>query len=79
MEKHIPQRMCVVCRERKEKKDLIKVVKTSDGFVVDGDEKTFGRGAYVCRKEDCIVVAVKKHAFDRSFKQKLPEETYEKL
>ena len=71
--------MCVVCRERREKKDLIKVVKTPDGFIVDGDNKTFGRGAYVCKKEDCIKTAVKKRAFDRSFKQKLPEEVYAKL
>ena len=79
MEKRIPSRMCVSCRERKEKSQLIKVVRTENGFVVTSDSKIFGRGAYVCKNEKCISLAVKKRAFDRSFKQKLPDEVYAEL
>ena len=79
MEKHIPSRMCVVCRTRKEKKELIKVVKVGEDFVVDGDDKTFGRGAYVCKEGACLEKAVKKRAFDKSFKIKLPDGVYEAL
>ena len=76
MDKHVPARMCVCCRERKEKSELIKVVKTEKGFVVSNDDKIFGRGAYVCKNAKCIELAIKKRAFDRSFKQKLPDEIY---
>ena len=68
--------MCVACRERKEKSGLIKVVKTGSGFVVCTDNKTQGRGAYVCKNEKCIDFAVKKRAFDRRFRKKLPDEVY---
>ena len=79
MDKHIPERMCVVCRERKEKSAFIRVVKTPDGFVVTDDKTVSGRGAYVCKNEKCIKTAVKKRAFDRSFKQRLPDEVYTAL
>ena len=71
--------MCVSCRERKEKSDLIKIAKTPDGFKVDKSCKLFGRGAYVCRNAECVEKAAKKRLFDRSFKQKLPEFVYEEL
>lgn len=58
---------------------MIKVVKTGSGFIVDAGDKDFGRGAYVCKNAECVAVAVKKRAFDRSFKQKLPSEVYEAL
>ena len=77
-EKHIPLRLCVSCRERKEKKELIKIVRTSDGFAVSGSEEA-GRGAYVCRNVDCVAKAAKKRLFDKSFRQKLPDEIYEEL
>ena len=79
MTKHIPLRMCVSCRERKEKFLLIKVVRTAEGFFVDKECSIEGRGAYVCKNPDCINKAVKKRGFDRSFKQKLPDEIYQKI
>ena len=48
--KKIPMRMCVGCREMKEKRDLIRIVRTPDGeAVLDPTGKRSGRGAYVCR------------------------------
>ncbi len=56
----IPQRMCVGCREMKNKKDLIRVVRTPDGAIeVDPTGKKSGRGAYLCPSQDCFNQAVK--------------------
>ena len=72
-----PLRTCVVCRQKKDKSELIKVVRVGENdFLIAKDNKTFGRGAYVCNSPDCVCKAVKKRAFDRSFKQKLPDELY---
>ncbi len=51
--KHIPQRMCVVCRESQAKKSLIRLVRTPDGVLVDPGGKESGRGAYVHLDPDC--------------------------
>ncbi len=45
----IPQRMCVGCREMKNKRDLIRVVRTPEGNIeIDPTGKKSGRGAYLC-------------------------------
>ena len=52
--KHVPQRTCVVCRQVKPKRELIRVVRTPEGrVVVDETGKASGRGAYLCRKRVC--------------------------
>jgi len=79
MEKHVAERTCVACRKKQSKENFIKVVKVGDEFVVDGDNKTFGRGAYVCKDKKCVDVAVRKKSFDRSFKRRVPAFVYEKL
>ena len=66
-EKHIPKRMCVACREMKEKSELFKVV-YDGGPIIDKTGKFQGRGAYVCKNADCINLAEKKKGFERSFK-----------
>lgn len=70
--------MCVACRERKEKKELIKIIRTPDGFSVAKSNEA-GRGAYVCKNADCVAKAVKKRLFDKSFKERLPDGLYEEL
>ncbi|MDI3530899.1 MAG: uncharacterized protein PWP60_748 [Candidatus Atribacteria bacterium] len=53
--RRIPLRMCVGCRERKPKKELIRIVKTPQGeLLVDDTGKKAGRGAYVCPKPECV-------------------------
>lgn len=79
MLKHVPVRMCVSCRERKEKAFLIKVVKAGDNFSLDLTAKAEGRGAYVCNQKGCIDKAVKKRSFDKSFRRKVPDEIYDEL
>lgn len=66
-EKHIPKRMCVACREMKEKKELFKVV-FSDEAVIDQSGKMPGRGAYICKSEACIALGEKKKGFERAFR-----------
>ena len=51
--KHIPERMCVVCRRRQGKRALVRVARTADGVVIDETGKGPGRGAYVCRSAAC--------------------------
>lgn len=58
--KKLPQRMCVGCREMKNKKELIRIVRTPEGLVeVDSTGKKSGRGAYLCPSMDCLNQAVK--------------------
>ncbi len=52
--KHQPQRTCIACRQVKDKRELVRVVRISTGEIVfDGTGKANGRGAYICRKGDC--------------------------
>lgn len=77
MSKRIPQRMCVCCRKMFDKQDLIRIVRTQDGF--DIDRNSNGRSAYVCKDTNCIEKTINKHTLNRSFKQNVPTYVYEKL
>lgn len=75
-----PQRQCIGCRESKDKKELIRVVKTPEGeIVLDYTGRQNGRGAYLCAREECLMKARKSNALSRSFKMNVPQETYEAL
>lgn len=71
----VPQRMCVGCREMKNKRDLVRVVKTPEGSIlVDTTGKKSGRGAYVCSSQECLNLAIKHKALQRALQQEIPEE-----
>lgn len=75
-----PQRACIGCGEMKDKKKLIRVVKTPEGeFVLDTTGKRNGRGAYLCPSEECLEKAIKTKGLDRSFKITVPKEVYDRL
>lgn len=74
-----PQRMCTVCREVKERQELIRIAKTPDGFLVDDTNKAGGRGAYICKCSNCIMAARKRRAFERSFSCKVDSAVYDAL
>lgn len=90
-QKKIPMRKCTGCNEMKEKKQLVRVVKTPDktdenGEVIEKGEilvdftgKKSGRGAYVCPNPDCLSSARKARRFERAFSCKIPDEVYELL
>ena len=78
--KKIPMRKCVGCQEMKSKKEMIRVLKTSEEeFVLDATGKKNGRGAYICPSKECFAKAVKCKGLERSFKHSIPKEVYEKL
>ena len=80
MQKKIPQRQCMGCRERMDKKTLIRVVRTPEGNVqLDFSGKLNGRGAYICPKAECLKKAQRSKALDRSLEVTIPEEVYERL
>ena len=80
MQKKIPQRQCMGCRERKAKRELIRVARTPEGDVkLDFGGKMNGRGAYVCPDPECLKKALKSKALDRSLEVTIPEEVYDRL
>ena len=80
MQKKIPQRQCMGCRERKAKRDMIRVVRGTDGVVsLDFGGKMNGRGAYICPDMECLKKAIRSKALDRSLEVTIPEEVYIRL
>ena len=80
MAKKIPLRQCAGCREKKPKKDLIRIIRTPEGDVtLDRDGKKNGRGVYICPELSCLQKVRKTRALSRSLKTDIPEEIYEKL
>lgn len=75
-----PLRMCAGCRCRAPKKELIRVVRTPEGgLLLDAGGKASGRGAYICRKVQCLEKARKSRALERALNLSIPPEAYEKL
>ena len=80
MQKKIPQRQCMGCRERTDKRNLIRVVRTPDGNVqLDFSGKVSGRGAYICPKAECLKKAQKAKSLERNLEVPIPDEVYERL
>lgn len=78
--KKIPLRQCVGCGEMKSKKEMIRVLKISDGeIILDATGRKNGRGAYLCPSMECFHKAVKGKGLERSFKMAIPKEVYEAL
>ena len=75
--KQVPQRMCIVCRASKDKKDFIRIVRDSSGnYELDFTGKKPGRGAYICNCEECIKKCIKTKALNRAFKENVSDEVY---
>ena len=79
-EKKIPQRQCIGCGEMKGKRELIRVLKDTEGSIsIDMTGRKNGRGAYLCPSVDCFRKAVKDRGLERSFKMAISKEVYESL
>ena len=79
MQKKIPQRQCMGCRERKAKRELIRVVRTPEGAVsLDFGGKMNGRGAYLCPNPECLKKAIRSKSLDRSLEVTIPQEVYDR-
>jgi len=80
VQKKIPMRQCLGCREMKPKRDLTRVVRSPQGEVsLDFKGKSPGRGAYVCGDMSCLKRAVKSKAIARALEIPIPDEIYETL
>lgn len=80
MQKKIPMRQCVGCREMRPKKELIRVVKSPEGEIsLDFRGKAPGRGAYLCPDPECLKKAIRAKALERAFDVKIPQEVLDGL
>ena len=80
VKKKIPMRKCVGCGEMKPKKELMRILRTEDDdFCIDTTGKKNGRGAYLCHNVECFQKAVRNKGLERSFKQSIPQEVYDRL
>ena len=78
--KKIPLRKCVACNEMKEKKEMIRVIKTPENeIVLDATGRKNGRGAYICADPECPRLARKSKGLERSLKTAIPQDVYESL
>lgn len=78
--KKVPQRKCIACQDRDNKKELIRIVKNKEGQIfLDKTGKANGRGAYICNCSECLKKAIKSKALSRAFKVEVPDEVYESL
>jgi len=78
--KKVPQRKCIACQDRDNKKELIRIVKNKEGHIfLDKTGKANGRGAYICNCSECLKKAIKSNSLSRAFKMEIPEEVYESL
>ena len=78
--KKIPMRLCVACRTGRPKRELLRIVRTTEGtVVVDRSGRLNGRGAYICPNIDCFEKAIKTKAIDRALEVHLDEETIQKM
>ena len=74
---HTPERMCVACRQMKQKNELIRIVKSDNTVTLDISQKLGGRGAYICKSKECIDTAKKRKALSKHFKMAVNEEIYD--
>lgn len=80
MAKKIPMRQCVGCGEMKNKREMMRVLKTAEESVIlDMTGRKNGRGAYLCMNKDCLVKARKNKGLERSLKMSIPDEIYESM
>ncbi|MBS5794540.1 MAG: YlxR family protein [Clostridiales bacterium] len=80
IKKKVPLRKCTGCQQMKEKRQLIRVVRTDENqYYMDLTGKMSGRGAYICKNIECFEKAFKSKGLERSFKSAIPKDIYEKL
>lgn len=79
MEKKIPMRTCICCKENKPKKELIRIVKNEKGINVDFTGKVNGRGAYICNNQECFDKLKKSKALNRVFKAEIDSTVYDAI
>ena len=78
--KHLPQRTCMGCNSKKDKKDLIRIVKNNKNEIsIDKTGKQDGRGAYICNNIQCLEKVIKTKRLEKALGLKITEEVYSNL
>ena len=78
--KKIPQRTCMGCNEKRDKNELIRIVKNKDNEIhIDNTGKMDGRGAYICNDINCLEKVIKSKRLERVLETKITDEIYESL
>ena len=78
--KHVPERTCIACRQKRAKWELVRVVHTPQGTIeIDPRGKKAGRGAYLCRLQGCWDLALKKRKLGHALKTEITSEQYSEL
>ena len=78
--KKIPLRQCIGCGEMKNKREMIRILKTAEGeIVLDATGRKNGRGAYLCPSRDCLARAQKARRLERALSCQIPPEVYQRL
>jgi len=80
VKKKKPERTCIACNEQKEKQELLRIVKSKDGIIeVDLTGKKSGRGAYICKSEDCLNKVIKSKRLEKVFEKEITTDLYESI
>ena len=80
MVKKIPMRMCIVCHNMVDKRELIRIIRNKDGeYSLDTTLKANGRGAYICNNPECFAKMIKTKALNKALKENIPQEVYGKI
>lgn len=80
MQKKKPERTCIICKTQKEKKELLRIVKSKDGIIEpDITGKKNGRGAYICKNENCLNKLIKTKKLEQIFEKEISKEVYENI
>ena len=80
VKKSMPKRQCIGCGEMKEKRELIRILRTpEEEIVLDATGRKNGRGAYLCHSSQCLEKAFKTKGLDRAFRTSVPKEVYDRL
>lgn len=80
MQKKQPQRTCMGCNEKKDKNELIRIVKNKENEIsVDKTGKMQGRGAYICNDVQCLEKVIKTKRLERTLETTISQEIYESL
>ena len=78
--KKVPMRQSTGCREMKNKREMIRVIRTAENEIcIDATGRKNGRGAYICPNMNCLKMAMKNRGLERSLKTAIPESVYQQL
>ncbi len=74
------ERMCIACRQMKDKKMLLRIVKNKENEIsIDLTGKQNGRGAYICKDSECLNKLKKQKSLNKAFKMNISEEIYKQI